>query len=413
MDFLDESQIAAILAESLAAWHLDGARVLVITPDATRTAPLPLMFRLLHEQLAGRAAKLDFLVALGTHPLMDDLALLRLFGLSSAERSTRFTNTAIHNHRWDLPETFAELGVIPAFEVHELSAGLLDIDVPVRINRLVLDYDVLLVCGPVFPHEVVGFSGGNKYFFPGISGHEMIDASHWLGALRTSHATIGFKDTPVRTLLDRAASLIPVRRLALCMVVDPAGVRGVFAAAPEDAWSAAADLSARVHIRYEPKPYQWVLSVIPPMYTDLWTGAKGMYKLEPVVADGGEVILFAPHIDEISYTHGRLLDEIGYHVRDYFVNQWDQFALYPWGVLAHSTHLRGLGTFENGVERARIQVTLASRVPPERCQRLNLGYLDPAEINPRNWAGREDEGVLLVPHAGEVLYRLESERTTL
>jgi len=78
-----------------------------------------------------------------------------------------------------------------------------------------------------------------------------------------------------------------------------------------------------------------------------------MYKLEPAIADGGEVVIYAPHIDEISYTHGKLIDEIGYHVRDYFVKQWDRFKRYPGGVLAHSTHLRGIGTYDaaTGVEK--------------------------------------------------------------
>ncbi len=409
-NFLSQEEVSKVLAQALSRWQLRGARVLVITPDATRTAPLPMLFRLLQEQLGGQAAQLDFLVALGTHPLMEDGELLRLFGLTPIERRQRCPQVTFHTHRWDQPETFAELGVIPAAEVSGLSAGMLSVDIPVRINRLVFDYDVLLVCGPVFPHEVAGFSGGSKYFFPGISGREIINVSHWLGALCTSPAILGVKHTPVRALIERAANLIPRRKLALCLVVEPGGIRGLFAGEPEPAWSAAADLSARVHIRYLAHPFQRVLSVIPEMYADLWTGAKGMYKLEPIVADGGEIVLYAPHIREISYTHGHILDEIGYHVRDYFVQQWQRFAHYPWGVLAHATHLRGLGTYQNGIETPRIRVTLASQVPPERCQRLNLGYLNPREINLREWDGREQEGILLVSRAGEFLYRLEEEQ---
>jgi nickel-dependent lactate racemase len=143
------------------------------------------------------------------------------------------------------------------------------------------------------------------------------------------------------------------------------------------------------------------------MYDDLWTGAKAMYKVEPAIADGGEVIVYAPHITEVSYTHGQLIDQIGYHVRDYFVEQWDRFRHFPGGVLAHSTHLKGVGTFDaqRGIESPRIQVTLATRIPEERCRRINLGYRDPNTINPEEWADREDEGILLVRKGGEMLYR--------
>jgi hypothetical protein len=137
-----------------------------------------------------------------------------------------------------------------------------------------------------------------------------------------------------------------------------------------------------------------------------------MYKMEPAIADGGEVIIYAPHIDEISYTHGHVLDAIGYHCRDFFLKQWDQYKHYPWGVVAHSTHLRGAGTYDadTGVETLRITVTLATGIPRERCEALNLNYMDPATLDLDEWTGREDEGILVVPRAGEMLYRLESER---
>jgi hypothetical protein len=117
-------------------------------------------------------------------------------------------------------------------------------------------------------------------------------------------------------------------------------------------------------------------------------------------------VIYAPHITEVSYTHGKVIDQIGYHVRDYFLKQWDAFKDVPGGVLAHSTHLRGIGTYENGVERPRIQVTLATGISEERCRRINLGYLDPASVNLADWEGREDQGIKVVHKAGEMLYRL-------
>jgi nickel-dependent lactate racemase len=191
------------------------------------------------------------------------------------------------------------------------------------------------------------------------------------------------------------------------MVIHDKKLAGLYIGEPEAAWSEAADLSAQLHIVALDRPVKRVLSILPDLYDDLWTGAKGMYKLEPVIADGGEVVIFAPNITEVSYTHGHVLDEIGYHVRDYFLKQWDRFKDYPWGVIAHSTHLRGIGTYRDGIERPRIQVTLATGIPRERCERINLGYLDPATIDTSDWEGREDEGILVVPRAGEILYRLK------
>lgn len=403
---LTERQIETIVADGLNSLALNDKRVLVIIPDATRTMPLPLFFRLIAQQLLPRVKALDFLVALGTHPPLSDEALLHLVGLTAEEKAARYPNIRLLNHAWKDPNALTTIGTIPASEIEQISHGLLSQAVPVRLNKLILDYDELLICGPVFPHEVVGFSGGNKYFFPGIAGADIIDFTHWLGALITSYTIIGTADTPVRRVIDRAASFIPVSRHALCSVVTHEGVEGLFFGTPEEAWQQAARLSAQVHVRYVERPYRQVLSVMPKMYDEIWVGAKGMYKMEPVVADGGELIIYAPHIKEISVVHGAVIRQIGYHVRDYFVKQWDKFKDLPWGVLAHSTHLRGIGTYENGVERPRITVTLATGIAREECEQVNLRYRDPASIDPDEWAARNDPDVLVVPRAGEYLYRL-------
>ena len=409
---LTDSEVRTIAAEALAKVDLDGRRVLVIIPDGSRTAPLPLFFRLFHELLRDRVASLRYLVALGTHRLMSKEALTALVGVKPEEWAAKLPGVSIANHRWDLPDTFTTLGTIRADEIERLTKGKLSQDVVVTVNRTVLDCDLIILCGPVFPHEVVGFSGGNKYLFPGVSGPEVINLTHWLGALITSLQTIGRLDTPVRAVIDRAASFVTVPKLCFALVVTKEGLAGLYAGTPEDAWRQAALLSASRHIIYADRTFTKVLSIMPEMYEDLWTAAKGMYKVEPVVAEGGEVIVYAPHITEISYTHGRLLDAIGYHVRDYFVKQWDRYRDYPWAVLAHSTHLRGVGEFdlESGLERPRIQVTLATGIPRERCERVNLGYLDPATIDVSEWEGRQDEGILVVPEAGETLYRLMEDR---
>jgi nickel-dependent lactate racemase len=405
-EYLDEEEVRALIEQALAQASLDGKRVLAIIPDSTRTAPIPLLFRLLHELLHDRVDALDTLVALGTHPAMSEEALNRLVGVDADERASKYASVRIFNHRWDDPATFRTIGTIPQEEIGQITQGMLAQPLPVTVNRLIFDYDVLFVLGPVFPHEVVGFSGGTKYFFPGIAGPEVINFTHWLGALITTMKVIGTQKTPIRAVIDRAASFINLPVLFFNQVVTYQGLAGLHIGAYPDAWKAAADHSARLHIRTVDKPFQRVLSVMPEMYDDIWTAAKGMYKLEPVVADGGEVIIYAPHITEISYTHGHIIDEVGYHVRDYFVKQWDLFRDKPWGVLAHSTHLRGVGTYEDGIERPRIRVTLATGIPRERCEKVNLGYLDPATIDVDEWKDREDEGLLLVPHAGETLYRL-------
>ncbi|MGZ4730991.1 MAG: lactate racemase domain-containing protein [Terriglobales bacterium] len=406
---LSPDEVRRVVAQAAAGLSLTGKRVLTIIPDGTRTMPMALMFQLLQEQIGTRATACDYLVALGTHPQMNETQLTRLMGHPVVNGMCG--KARVVNHRWDLPDTFVDLGTIPADQVAQASGGLLSEAILVKINRLLLDYDQVLICGPVFPHEVVGFSGGNKYLFPGVSTGEMINQTHWLGALLGSYNLIGTTCTPVRALIDRAAEKVTVPIACFTLVLRKQEIAGIYFGSAPEAWKAAASQSAQEHIQWEERPFRRVLSVLPRMYDDIWTGAKGMYKLEPAIADGGEVVLYAPHITEFSSTHGAFLDRIGYHCRDYFLKQWERFVDVPRGVIAHSTHLIGQGSYDatSGVEDLRIKVTLATGIPEERCRRSNLNYLDPLSIRLEDWQGREDEAIKLVPHAGEILYRLANQ----
>jgi nickel-dependent lactate racemase len=402
--YLASDDLAHIAHDGLSRLPVDGRRVLVLIPDGTRTMPMPFMFDTLERELGSRVAALDYLVALGTHTPMSDAQLSRHIGRDVV--CGRAGKRRILNHRWDDPATFVDLGTIPAHEIEELTHGRLRDDVPVALNRLVVEYDHVLICGPVFPHEVAGFSGGTKYLFPGIAAADIIHFTHWLGALITSHEVIGTADTPVRAVIDRAARLLPTPLSLMALVVTHEGVAGMYCGDVHETWRHAAHLSAHRHIKWLDVPIERVLAIMPEMYRDLWTAAKGMYKTEPIVADGGEVVIYAPHVTEVSVVHGRLIEEIGYHCRDYFVGQWDRFRQYPGGILAHSTHVKGLGSFDAdcGLERPRINVTLATGISRETCDRINLGYLDPATVDAAAW--HTHPGALVVDRAGEFLYRV-------
>jgi nickel-dependent lactate racemase len=403
---LSDGQIADVIAQVGQELDAAGRRVLVVIPDHTRTCPLGQIVRLLRENLADKTSALDFLIALGTHPPLSEAQIDDLLDIPTGRRGEVLGDSKVFNHAWKDPSQLETIGRLEADRIDEITGGLFRMEIEVTLNKLVGQYDRVLIAGPVFPHEVVGFSGGAKYFFPGICGQALLDFFHWLGAVITCPRIIGTKDTPVRRTLHAALDMVRTPSRALCMVVRGHELSGLFYGSVADAWSAAADLSSRVHIHRTDKPFDSVLAQAPPMYDELWVGAKCMYKMEPVVADGGELIIYAPHIREISATHGALIGEIGYHTRDYFLAQWDRFKDYPWGVLAHSTHVRGIGTYEDGVERPRIRVTLATGIPEETCRAVNLGYRDPETIDVTEWQGREDAGRLYVPKAGEMLYKL-------
>lgn len=306
-----------------------------------------------------------------------------------------------------MPETLIQVGQITREEVEAVSGGRLSETVSIDINKAVFDYDLVFILGPVFPHEVVGFSGGAKYLFPGISGGEFLHFFHWLAAIITCRNIIGYKDTPVRQVINKAIEKIETPVHCAAMVVNQAGgLSGFYVGDYRSAWSQAADLSAKMHIVTKNGPYQTVLGRCPHRYDEIWTAGKVMYKLEQAVAPRGDLIIYAPHIKEISTTWGESIERIGYHVRDYFLTDMNRFNDIPRGVLAHSTHVRGSGTFENGLEKPDVNVILATGIPREKCERINLGYMNPDDIDLSRYIDKEDQGILFVDNAGETLYRL-------
>jgi len=407
---VSQADLDAFLVAQLATFPVDGKKVVLVVPDGTRSCPLPRVMDTVYRELIGRASSLTALIALGTHAYMSSQELDRWFGAEPGGLAAKYPGMTVLNHEWRDPKNIVDVGTLSADEIDKLSGGRLKQAVRVEVNRLVAEADVSIVIGPVFPHEVVGISGGNKYFIPGCATHEIIDLSHWLGALIGIDDLIGQRGiTPVRAVINAAAELIPTHRLGICLVVKSGTDEIEYVATGEldDAWALSSEVAADSHIEYVDKPFKKVVAMMPTRYADMWTAAKGCYKIQPAMAEGGEVVIYAPHVKALSEQHPEVYD-IGYHCIDYFIKQWDRFKDVPTAVLAHSTHVRGGGTFDpaTGVEHNRIKLTLCTQVPREIVEAANAEYLSPDDIDLD--ALRADPDVFVEPNAGEVLYRLRS-----
>jgi nickel-dependent lactate racemase len=384
-----------------------GERVLAIIPDKTRDDNTHELFPIANEFLTRRGvASFDALVAQGTHPPM-----------SAAQKLTKIGNTdfrgCLFDHRWDDPDELFTLGELSAATVHELTNGLIDQAVPVSINKLLAPgvYDTVLVFGATVPHEVAGFAGGAKYFFPGVAGPELTHTTHWLGALAGIENIIGQVDTPTRRLIEAAADLIPARIISLNTVVSRNDgelvTYALFTGDIRKAFRRAAEVSRQVHIRYTGRKYKRVVALLDPHYDELWVGGKASYKLGAIIEEGGELIIYAPHLTKLSETHGALIEKYGYapleSVRDMLgVSQELRENLC---IAAHLAHVAYAGRLdEQGHVVPRYQITMASGLDEETCRRVNLGYLDYRTFDYD--AIRSDTNTLVVADAGRDLYQV-------
>ena len=234
--------IMEALTKGLGGGKFAGQKVLVLIPDHTRSLPLAELFRMV-VQVLHDAGELNFMVALGTHPGYSPEGLNHLVGITAAERATTFKHVGLLNHAWDNPAALTSLGVIDQDEIKELAGPnwhpSLPTEIDIRINRAVLEHDHIIILGPTFPHEVVDFAGGAEYFFPGISGPDVINATHWLGALATVVGTIGIKDTPVRAMIHAATRRLKTPTTLAALIIEGHDLGGVLIGDVYDTWSAA------------------------------------------------------------------------------------------------------------------------------------------------------------------------------
>ena len=405
---LDTGTLRAIVDAALADIPA-GARVLAIVPDRTRDDNTHQLLPLASQALRARgAAWLDVLVAQGTHPPMSDAEVRAKIGCGEEPLAGL---RHILPHRWDDDRSLVTLGTLPADEIGRLTGGLMSEPVPVRINARLApgSCDAVLVFGATMPHEVAGFAGGAKYFFPGVAGPELTHLTHWLGALATIEHVIGRVETPTRRVIEAAAALVPGRVIGFTSVVErsPSGLhtRALFAGDLGDAFRRAADVSREVHIRYTGRRYRRVVALLDRHYDELWVGGKASYKLGAIVEDGGELLIHASHLNRISATHGLLIEKYGYapleQVRDMVAGSDELRANLC--VAAHLAHVSyGSRVDSDGKVAPRYRITLASAISEAVCGRVKLGYQTLASVDLE--AARRDPDTLVVEHAGRDLY---------
>lgn len=411
-DGLNPSILTDIVYEALDVIE-PGERVLAIIPDKTRDDNTDSLFPAATEFLARRGvASFDALVAQGTHPPMSRAQKLAKIGAGGVGAAS-FAGQ-LFDHRWNEPEELITLGELSASAVKEITGGLIEQAVPVSINKLLAPgvYDTVLVFGATVPHEVAGFAGGAKYFFPGVAGPELTHTTHWLGALASIENIIGEVETPTRRLIEAAADLIAARVISINSVVSRIDdgqlvTYALFAGEIREAFRRAAEVSRQVHIRYTDQKYQKVVALLDPHYDEMWVGGKASYKLGAIVEDGGELIIYAPHLTKLSETHGALIEKYGYAPLE---SVRDMLGASPelrenLCIAAHLAHVAYAGrTDEHGKIVSRYRITMASGLDEETCRRVNLGYLDHRTLDLAAMNSRPD--TLVVKDAGRDLYKV-------
>jgi nickel-dependent lactate racemase len=408
---LSKEEIYKICEEAFSQIDMESKKVIVLIPDNTRHAPIDLFFKTIYNIIGKKVKKLDYMVATGTHLPMTVDQIYKYLSIDEEQHRSKYPNVEFFSHDFNNQESLISLGKISAKEIYEISNGLFNEDINIPINKAIFDYDQILMITPIVPHEAMGFAGGNKYFFPGISSIEFIQTFHWIASTIGTPNIVGVIDTPPRRLINKAAEFIKIPKLCFSFVVNESyDLVCLYAGEPIESWSKAVVYSEKIHIKYVDKQYKLVLAITSDIYEELWVGSKPMYKLETIIADGGELIIYGPKMTEISFVHNEAIKKLGYHVPGYYLKQWEKFKNESKLIMAHSINVCGMGTFENGIETPRIQVTLATGISKETCESVNLHYMDYREIDLDEWRNKQDDNLLVVEDAGQELFKVKSQK---
>lgn len=293
-----------------------GNRVLILPPDHTRlhsmAGPITVLaFDWLREQ----GVAVDVMPTLGTHNAMSEAQVRMMFG-----DTIPLDCFKIHDWRRDV----VRVGEISGDIVAELSAGEMDDAVEVEVNkRLFEGYDLILSIGQVVPHEVVGMANYTKNIVVGAGGADLINKSHFLGAVSNMEKGLGRTDTPVRRLLNYAVDTfleaLPIEYVLTVMEQDSSTgemqMRGFFAGDEDEVFQAACALSRSVNITLLARaPRKVVVYLDPREFQSTWLGNKAIYRTRMAIADGGALIVLAPALKEFGEdpTIDQLIRQFGY-----------------------------------------------------------------------------------------------------
>ena len=287
-------------------------RVLLLPPDYTR----------LHSHAGQITAEVwkhygsavtDVMPATGTHRPMTSTEISRMFpGVPAG---------LFRDHDWR--GRLNEVGSLPADFLTETAGFEIAEDLPVMINPLAADggHDLILSIGQVVPHEVIGMANHSKNIFVGLGGEQIINRSHYIGAVYGMERIMGLTDTPVRRVLNYAAENytdhLPIVYIQTVVSADGNGIprlRGMFAGDGLECFEKAAELSRSLNINHLERKPRRVVVELPAGTESLWLGNKAVYRSRTAIEDDGELIVIAPGICRFGEDPGidRLIRKYGY-----------------------------------------------------------------------------------------------------
>ncbi len=273
------------------------------------------------------------------------------------------------------------LGTIPADYVEKITQGRANWEIPISINKTVLDgnWDLIINVGHVVPHEVLGFANHNKNYFIGLGGKETICASHMAAACYGIENNLGSLVTPLRHCYNKAENEflnhLPDVYIQVVMAYNNAGNlvhTGFYCGDDLDTYLLAAKQSKAENITIVP-PLKKVVAIMQGNeFFSTWVANKAVYRTRKAMADGGELIIIAPGLkrfgeqDEVD----KIIRKYGYSGTEKVMKYWKEND-----ELQNLTH--ATAHLIHGSSEGRFKITYApGHLTKDEIESVNFAYLD-------------------------------------
>lgn len=290
------------------------SKILLLPPDLTRMHSYAGKITAMYYSMLKDSCKVDIMPALGTHETMTKEECLEFFGEDVPYE-------AIFSHKWRTD--IVKIGQVPSDYVTEVSEGLIDYAIDVEVNKRLIDasYDLIISIGQVVPHEVVGMANYTKNILVGCGGKNMINRSHFLGAVYGMERMMGCDDTPVRKVFDYAEENfmqnIPLMYVLTVTTVENnhVNLNGLFIGRDRNLFKEAVALSQEKNLIFMDKPLKKVVVYLDEReFKSTWLGNKAVYRTRMAIADDGELIILAPGVRKFGEDEAidKLIRKYGY-----------------------------------------------------------------------------------------------------
>jgi carbohydrate kinase (thermoresistant glucokinase family) len=374
-------------------------RVLLLPPDYTRFhSGAGFLTSVLYRHLRARGAEVVVLPATGTHVAMSAAELDHMFP------GVPHSAFRVHDFQRDL----VELGVVPGSFVREVSGGLVDYPIHCEVNRTLTEgWDRIISVGQLVPHEVIGIANHAKNVFVGAGGKQVIDHTHFLGAVCNMERIMGRARTPVRDIFEYMANAfgkaLPITYLLTvrAKVGTELVTRGLFAGDDFGCFIVGAELARAVNLDLLAAPLQKVVVYLDPTeFKSTWLGNKAIYRTRLALADGAELLILAPGVRTFGEDLGidRLIRRHGYRGTPAAlaaVKEDPELA----GSLSAAAHLI------HGSSEGRFHITYAAGgLTRAEVEGVGFAYSEPEAALARYNPSKLRDGLNVLPDGEEILF---------